>query len=129
MGTAIGVFDGARAVHVPRSRFRPVKTTNELLLLRSDLYGFEDGSQIAAQTEGADPRIDLDDHYKLIDDFDARFPSGAPSLRECTSLTVHGDVTFGGGVRCVGDVVVEADEPQTIPDGTTLRARELASPQ
>lgn len=121
MGTAIEVFDGARAVHVPRSRFRPVKTTNDLLLLRSDLYGFEDGSQIAAQTGAADPRIDLDDHYTLIDDFDARFPSGAPSLRECTSLTVHGDVTFGGDIRCVGDVVLEAAEPQKIPDGTTLQ--------
>lgn len=120
MGTAIEVFDGARAVHVPRSRFRPVKTTNELLLLRSDLYGFEDGSQIAAQGDDPDPQVDLDDHYKLIADFDARFPAGAPSLRECTSLTVHGDVTFGADVRCVGDVLVEADEPRTVPDGATL---------
>jgi UTP--glucose-1-phosphate uridylyltransferase len=123
MGTAIQVFDGARAVHVPRSRFRPVKTTNELLLLRSDLYGLEDGAQVTAQVDGPDPRIDLDHrYYKLIDDFDARFPAGAPSLRECTSLTVVGDVTFGAEVRCVGDVVVEADEPQSVPDGATLTA-------
>lgn len=30
MGTAIEAIDGSRAMHVPRSRFRPVKTTNEL---------------------------------------------------------------------------------------------------
>ena len=38
MGAAIGVFDGARALCVPRSRFVPVKTTDDLLALRSDVY-------------------------------------------------------------------------------------------
>ena len=124
MGAAVQVFDGSRAVHVPRSRFRPVKTTNELLLLRSDLFGFDDGFEVVANSDRPDPRIDLDDHYQLIADFDARLPSGAPSLRECTSLTVRGDVTFGAGVRCVGDVLVTADEPRAIADGTTLRPDE-----
>jgi len=128
MGTAIEVFDGSRAVHVPRRRFRPVKTTNELLLLRSDLYGFGDGHEVVAQTDRPDPRVDLDGHYTLIDDFDARFPEEAPSLVECTSLAVRGDVTFGAGIRCVGDVVVETDEPRSIPDGTTLSAEEMAVP-
>jgi UTP--glucose-1-phosphate uridylyltransferase len=120
MGTAIEVFDGSRALHVPRRRFRPVKTTNELLLLRSDLYGFGDGFEVVAQTGRPDPRVDLDDHYTLIGDFDARFPAGSPLMAECTSLRVRGDVTFGTGIRCVGDVVVDADEPLTIPDGTTF---------
>ena len=120
MGAAVQVFDGARAVRVPRTRFRPVKTTNELLLLRSDLFGFDDAFHVVAQTDRPDPRIDLDDHYKLIGDFDDRFPAGAPSLRDCTALTVRGDVTFGAGVRCVGDVTVSADSPLTLPDGATL---------
>merc|ERR1712151_1240315 len=38
MGAAIGCFDGAIAVVIPRSRFAPVKTTNDLLALRSDAY-------------------------------------------------------------------------------------------
>jgi UTP--glucose-1-phosphate uridylyltransferase len=104
-----------------------VKTTNELLLLRSDLFGFDDSFEVVAQTDRPDPRVDLDDHYKLIDDFDARFPAGAPSLRECTSLTVRGDVTFGAGVRCVGDVRVTADEPRTVPAGAILSAAEPAT--
>jgi UTP--glucose-1-phosphate uridylyltransferase len=124
MGTAIEVFDCSRALHVPRSRFRPVKTTNELLLLRSDLYGFGDEFEVLAQADRPDPRIDLDGHYALIDEFDARFPAGAPSLFDCTSLRVRGDVTFGANVRCVGEVEVEADEPLTIPDGSTLTAAE-----
>ena len=58
-----------------------MKTTNELLLLRSDLYGFGDELEVVAQTDRPDPRVDLDEHYTLIDDFDARFPAGRPSLR------------------------------------------------
>ena len=42
MGAAIGVFDGAAAVHVPRGRFAPVKTTNHLLVVRSDAYELSD---------------------------------------------------------------------------------------
>ena len=33
MGAAIGSIPGARAVHVPRSRFAPVKTTDDLLVV------------------------------------------------------------------------------------------------
>ena len=44
-GAAIEVFEGATAIGVPRSRFLPVKTTNDLLLLRSDSYVVgEDGT-------------------------------------------------------------------------------------
>ena len=38
MGSAIGCFDDAGAIVVPRSRFAPVKTTNDLFVLRSDAY-------------------------------------------------------------------------------------------
>ncbi len=38
MGAAIELFDGAGAIRVPRSRFAPVKTTDDLLGVRSDAY-------------------------------------------------------------------------------------------
>src|SRR5690606_15741954 len=38
MGAAISLLPGASAVRVPRARFLPVKTTDDLLLLRSDLF-------------------------------------------------------------------------------------------
>ncbi len=38
MGAAIEVFPGATAIGVGRERFLPVKTTSDLLLLRSDVY-------------------------------------------------------------------------------------------
>ena len=38
MGSAIECFDDAGAVVVPRERFAPVKTCNDLFALRSDVY-------------------------------------------------------------------------------------------
>ncbi len=120
MGTAIEVFEGSRALHVPRSRFRPVKTTNELLLLRSDRFALDEASRVVTRTDTPDPGIDLDRHYADIVAFDERFPAGPPSLVGCTSLTVRGDVTFGAGVVCVGDVRIEAAAATTVPDGARL---------
>jgi UTP--glucose-1-phosphate uridylyltransferase len=110
MGAAIGVFDGAAAVRVPRSRFVPVKTTNDLLSLRSDAYVIGEGRAVhlAPERDGTPPFVDLDgEFYKLVADFDARFPDGAPSLVACDALKVVGDVTFGADVVVRGDVTVE----------------------
>jgi UTP--glucose-1-phosphate uridylyltransferase len=121
MGAAIGVFEGAAALRVPRSRFVPVKTTNDLLSLRSDAYVIGDGRAVhlAPERGGVPPLIDLDtDHYKLVGDFDARFASGAPSLVTCEALRVVGDVTFGAGVVVRGDVTVSGVD--AVPDGAVL---------
>jgi UTP--glucose-1-phosphate uridylyltransferase len=124
MGAAIDVFDGARAIRVGRERFAPVKTTNDLLALRSDAYELhDDGRIVLASQRGGAPLVDLDPrHFKLVRDFDARFPAGAPSLVECERLTVRGDVAFGSGVVVRGDVAIEhAGEGQRrIEDGTVL---------
>jgi UTP--glucose-1-phosphate uridylyltransferase len=123
MGAAIDVFDGARAIRVPRNRFAPVKTTSDLLALRSDAYVLTDESRVepAAGREGA-PVVDLDDHYKLLPDFEARFPAGPPSLVDCERLTVKGDVEFGADVVVRGAVTVEhdGDGQLRIDDGTVL---------
>ncbi|MEO6791901.1 MAG: UTP--glucose-1-phosphate uridylyltransferase, partial [Ornithinibacter sp.] len=119
MGAALEVFEGSQALLVPRTRFRPVKTTNELLLLRSDLFGLDAAYDIVSTGSGPDPLVDLDAHYTLIEDFDARFAHGAPSLAEATSLRVVGDVWFGADVVCVGDVTV-GPEVERVPDGTVL---------
>jgi UTP--glucose-1-phosphate uridylyltransferase len=124
MGAAIGVFDDARALRVPRDRFVPVKTTNDLLVLRSDAYALTADARVelAPERRGRIPAVDLDDdHFKLLRDFEARFPEGAPSLKECDRLVVHGDVTFGRGVVCRGDVTIEAPAgPVHLEDGTVL---------
>jgi UTP--glucose-1-phosphate uridylyltransferase len=120
MGAAIGVFEGARALHVPRRRFAPVKTTNDLLALRSDAYVLRDDCRVEpAPQRDEPPVIDLDSrYYKLIADFDARFPAGPPSLVACDHLTVEGDVKFGRGVVVRGAVTVRG--PARIEDGAVL---------
>ncbi len=124
MGAAIGSFKGAQLLCVPRTRFAPVKTTDDLLVLRSDTYALdEDDMVVAPVPERAEnlPYVELDpDFYKLLDDFEQRFPDGAPSLREAERLTVHGDVTFGRGVRVRGAVELDAQEPTRIDPDTTL---------
>ena len=120
MGAAIGVFEGARAIRVPRSRFVPVKKTSDLLVLRSDAYALGDGARIElARGRSSPPLVELDDeHYKLLGDFDARFPAGPPSLAEADRLEVVGDVRFGRGVTVRGRVRVEG--PREIEDGAEL---------
>jgi UTP--glucose-1-phosphate uridylyltransferase len=120
MGAAVGSIAGARAVEVPRSRFAPVKTTNDLLVVRSDAYELTDDGRMRPTFDPPGPVVTLDDgHFKLVPDFEERFPAGAPSLRRCRRLEVEGDVTFGAGVVCEGDVHVTG--PWRVPDGEVLR--------
>jgi UTP--glucose-1-phosphate uridylyltransferase len=126
MGAAVGVVDGARAVLVPRSRFAPVKTTDDLLVVRSDAYELTgDGRVAPAAGREEPPYVALDrEHFAHLPAFEARFPHGPPSLRRAHRLVVRGDVRFGRGVAVVGDV--EVDGPATIPDGAVLEGSRAA---
>jgi UTP--glucose-1-phosphate uridylyltransferase len=123
MGAAIEVFDGAQLIEVTRERFLPVKTTNDLLVLRSDCYGLTDGHhlRLAEGLEGP-PFVDLDsDYFKLVADFDRRFSEGVPSLRRAEQLVVDGDWTFGAGVTVVGRAKLDdAGEPSRVEAGSTV---------
>jgi UTP--glucose-1-phosphate uridylyltransferase len=119
MGAAIGVFEGAGAIHVPRARFAPVKTTSHLLVVRSDAYELADDWTVRlAPGRDAAPIVELSDDFKLLPDFEAHFPSGPPSLIEDERLEVEGDVHFGRDVRVRGRVHIEG--PAEIPDGAVL---------
>ena len=112
MGAAIDVFEGAAALRVPRTRMAPVKTTNDLLVIRSDAYVLRDDARVelAAERSGRVPLVDLDgEHFKLLRDFDARFPAGPPSLVGANRLEVEGDVAFGRGVVVRGSVRLSND--------------------
>ncbi len=127
MGSAIAVFKQAGALRVPRTRFAPVKTTNDLLAVRSDVYILTDDLQVIQNpVRKLEPIvISLDPgYYKLIDDMEARFPKGAPSLIECQSLTVDGDIKFGKKVRLGGSVQIsnESKRQIKIANRTTIQA-------
>lgn len=131
MGSAISLFEGATAVVVPRLRFYPVKKCNELLAVRSDSFTYceEQGLRINQKRLFDQIEIDLDSkYYGKIDEFEKRFPHGSPSLLNCESLTVRGNVFFGNRVSLKGKVVIESssgDLPVFIPDDKVIEGKLL----
>jgi UTP--glucose-1-phosphate uridylyltransferase len=126
MGSAVEVFPDSQLIEVGRDRFVPVKTTNDLLVLRSDVYDI--GSDFVLDQVAVEvPFVDLDGEvYKVVGEFDKRFPEGAPSMRKATSLTVDGDFTFGAHVQVVGDVELSATSAQRVPADSVLTAESEA---
>jgi UTP--glucose-1-phosphate uridylyltransferase len=125
MGAAIQVFPGAQAIEVPRERFSPVKTTEDLLALWSDAYVLLPSGQVVLHSDrhGVPVIIQLDrKFYGTYGDFEARFFSGPPSLRKCAKLVVSGDIRFGADITCCNEVVCEntKTEPVQIPSGSCL---------
>lgn len=106
MGAAIECFEGATAIEVPRNRFAPVKTTADLLALRSDAYEIREDGQVslAASRKGIPPNISLSSEYKLVDQLNQL---DTPSLIDCRSLTIRGPVRIEPGVVVRGDVTLE----------------------
>jgi UTP--glucose-1-phosphate uridylyltransferase len=129
MGAAVSLFERAAAVNVPRTRFYPVKTCNDLLAVRSDCFIYaEDESlqinpiRIKNKQPGA-TKVKLDpDYYGKIDDLDQRFAAGIPSLVACDALTVEGDVRFEKNVIIKGSVSIKnrQDSQAVIKAGTVL---------
>ena len=125
MGSAISVFDGATAIRVPRTRFAPVKKCHDLLALWSDCYVLTDDYFVIQNPKRRLGTIVLSlnsKYYKKIDQLRTRFPHGAPSLLECVSLEVEGDVVFGKGVAIKGKVVIanRSDSQVTIADKSVI---------
>lgn len=115
MGSAISVFENAKAIVVPRSRFAPVKKTDDLLLIWSDVYKINSDYQIIL-TEGLDvaPTIELDpEYFKTVEQLKNRFKE-VPSLIQCNSLRIVGNLFFGKDVVIVGDVVIKSAEKERI---------------
>jgi UTP--glucose-1-phosphate uridylyltransferase len=121
MGAAIECFDGAGAIEVPRSRFSPVKTTSDLLGVRSDAYELDQEFRLILRKErnGVPPIAKLDDNYKVVDQFEELIASGVPSLIRCRSITVNGKIQFEAGVEVIGDVKFtnRGEETRRVPSG------------
>ena len=94
MGAAIECFDGAQAILIPRSRFAPVKTTNDMLALMSDAYAVTSDHRMMLKPSrnGIPPDVKLDGMYKFVDALKTLVPEGPPSLIGCSKLTIEGKV-------------------------------------
>jgi len=114
MGAAIECFEGAQAILIPRTRFAPVKTTNDLLALMSDAYEVTPDHRMLLKPErkGVPPDVKLDGTYKFVDDLYTLIPYGAPSLIDCTKLVIEGaGVELAAGVVIRGKVTVKKVSP------------------
>ncbi len=124
MGAAIGLFPGAVAIRVPRTRFAPVKTTDDLLVARSDAWRLNPDCTLTPVTEPP-PLVELDPRFfSLVDEFERRFPAGSPSLSACRRLVVEGDIVFGAGVAFRGRVGLKntGNGPAVLPAGLEIAA-------
>merc|ERR1719231_441689 len=121
MGAAIASFPGAAAILIPRTRFAPVKTTNDMLALMSDAYEVTSDFRMVMKAErgGVPPNIKLDGMYKFVDQLKELVPDGPPSLIGCSKLTIEGKVKLAAGVVFVGEVKVvnSGDECKTLAAG------------
>jgi len=83
VGAAIKHFHGAKGVNVPRSRFLPVKSCSDLLLITSDLYSLEHGKLCKDKSIefNTTPVIKLGPHFSKVASFQARFKS-VPNMKE-----------------------------------------------
>ncbi|GLD69621.1 UTP--glucose-1-phosphate uridylyltransferase-like isoform X1, partial [Lates japonicus] len=99
VGAAIKCFDNALGINVPRSRFLPVKTTSDLLLVMSNLYSLEAGSLTMSPKREfpTTPHVKLGSSFTKVQEYLTRFES-IPDMLELDHLTVSGDVTFGKNV-------------------------------
>lgn len=122
IGASIRYFKGARGVNVPRSRFLPVKTCSDLLLVKSDLYSLVHGSlQMDKGRFGGAPLIKLGSHFKKVSDFQKHIPH-MPKILELDHLTITGNVFIGRDVELKGTVIIVCEEGKKIqiPNGSVL---------
>ncbi|KHJ41003.1 hypothetical protein D918_08890 [Trichuris suis] len=122
-GSAIKNFHGAIGIIVPRSRFLPVKKTQDLLLVMSNLYELENGTLKLSDNRlfSPIPLVKLGSCFDRVSSFLKRF-SGIPDMLECDHLTVSGDVWFGKNIKLRGTVIIIANHGDRIdiPPGALL---------
>ena len=110
---------------MPRSRFAPVKSCDDLLLAWSDAYVLQENYRLcpnpARKVEHPSVRLDPA-YYSTIDRLLSRFPHGAPSLVGCEAFSVTGDVRFGRNVVINGaaSIINNSSNQESIEDNAVV---------
>ena len=116
MGSAIECFKDSAALNVPRSRFAPVKTSEDLFALQSDAYSITENFQIQLRSErnGTPPLVSLDDsHYARAEQLISATNLGVPSMLNCKKIEIEGPVIFNEGTIFEGSVIVRNSSEKT----------------
>jgi len=128
-GAAIQFFNNTKGVNVSRSRFLPVKSTSDLLVIQSNLYNLHDGCLMMNPKRAypSVPLVNLGAEFKKVSDFLSRFKS-IPDILELDQLTISGDVWIGSGVTLRGTIIIVANYGNRIdiPDGAILENKVIS---
>jgi len=120
---SIHSFKRAAGITVPRSRYRPVNSTAQLMAAQSNIFTFSDGAMTMnpVRVPATEPLIKLGDHFTSVEEYEKRLKD-IPNILELDHLTVSGDVTFGTKVTLKGTVIIVAEHGEKIelPDGAVL---------
>ena len=108
IGSAISNFKKSKIIIVDRDRFLPVKLCEDLLVKRSDFYFLENNFHLKKVNEQSqEPLIQLEQqYYKDLLKFQKYFLK-IPSLKNCQSLTVKGEVIFDKEIIISGQVTIQ----------------------
>jgi len=131
MGSAIAAFKTSLPLVVPRTRFAPVKTCNDLVALRSDAYVVNaDQTLSLAKAGGQPPVINLDGKlHKLVGGVEQLLSKGVPSLIDCERLDVTGAFVIAESVKIVGKVkLINNDKEPVVLENLVLTNEERSFP-
>lgn len=122
-GAAIQCFKGGIGINVKRSRFLPVKSCSDLLVVQSNLYELQNGTLRLnpRRVFPSVPLVTLGDSFRTVSQYNSRM-NGIPDILELDQLTVSGDVTFGANITLKGTVIIVANHGARIdiPLGSIL---------
>ncbi|MBT5550396.1 MAG: hypothetical protein HOJ79_07935, partial [Nitrospina sp.] len=127
IGSALECFEGAVGLTVSRERFLPVKKTDDLLLVRSNLFNLDRGQlkRNPARKSKHLPNINLGSFLQNIENFQNCF-SVIPDLVDLESLTIKGEVRLEGKATLKGTVNFDGMEKVlTLPSGITVNDESL----
>eukprot|EP01084_Bolivina_argentea_P146555 256581_1 len=113
IGSAFSFFDKASAMVIPRTRFAPVKTCNDMMAVRSDCYIVTPDHRLVLteNRNGMPPVIVLaEKYYNFFNLMEQLTPNGTPSLKNCDRLEINGPIAFDKNAVLIGNVVIEKDE-------------------
>ncbi len=122
IGSALDCFAGAVGLCVSRDRFMPVKKTEDLFLVQSNIFNLDDGRLVRniKRKISSLPVITFGDTLQHVESFQKCFPA-IPDVLELETLDIAGQVHFEGTASLKGKVVLNGnDKPIIIESGRRI---------
>jgi UTP--glucose-1-phosphate uridylyltransferase len=118
IGSALDCFKGAVGLCVSRDRFMPVKKTEDLFLVQSNIFNLDEGRLVRNKERKISslPVITFGDTLHQVEAFQKCFPA-IPDLLELEMLDITGQVCFEGTASLKGQVKLNGNSKPIIIKG------------